>query len=205
MNSLLIELQYLPSVAFFQYAAAYGELHLEAQEHYQRQSYRNRCHVLTANGPKALMVPVLHDNGKTAIKDVKIDYSQKWVNQHWRTLVAAYAKAPYFEYFADYFDQIYQQQPAFLFDLNLQLLTRCLQLLQLNPTIRQTTQYESLPSNGQFDARNLIHPKKSLPNNLLNAQHAYKQNFGNDFEANLSIVDLLMCQGPKAKQFLNQL
>lgn len=200
-----IELHYLPNVAFFEQLINCDELHLEAHEHYQKQSYRNRCHILTANGPQVLVVPVLHHQSKMNIKDVKIDYGQKWVNQHWRALVAAYAKAPYFEHFAHYFEQIYhQKKPAFLFDLNLELLTVCLKLLQLNPTIRQTEQYEPTLQNGYFDARNLIHPKKELNHNFLGTQSVYKQNFGNDFEANLSIVDILMCQGPRATQFLKK-
>ncbi|TAF00799.1 MAG: hypothetical protein EAZ80_03545 [Runella slithyformis] len=199
-----IELHYLPNVAFFECCLAHNTLCLEAHEHYQKQSYRNRCHILTANGPQALVVPVLHHQSKMNIKDVKIDYGQKWVNQHWRALVAAYAKAPYFEHFVDYFEQIYNQKPAFLFDLNLELLTVCLKLLQTNPTIRQSEAYETTLQNGHFDARNLIHPKKELNHNFLGAQRVYKQNFGNDFEANLSILDLLMCQGPRATQFLQK-
>ena len=40
-------------------------------------------------------------HGKIAIKDVRIDYSQKWLNNHWRTITSAYRNAPFFEYYAD--------------------------------------------------------------------------------------------------------
>ena len=202
LTSIRIELQYLPNVAYFGACLKYGEVWLEAHEHYQKQSYRNRCHILTANGPSTLTVPVQHEGQKTLIKDVKIDYGQKWAVQHWRSLVAAYAKAPYFEYFADYFDRVYQKKPVFLFDLNHDLLTTTLKVLQINPTIQPTQSYEvPVPSN-QFDARGLIHPKKELSEELWGIQNKYKQNFGNGFEANLSIIDALMCQGPKAKYLL---
>jgi len=202
LTSMRIELQYLPNVAYFMACLKYGEVWLEAHEHYQKQSYRNRCHILTANGPSTLTVPIQHEGKKILIKDVKIDGGQKWTLQHWRSLVAAYAKAPYFEYFADYFDQVYKKNPVFLFDLNHNLLTTALKLLQINPTIHQTQAYQVQVPCGQFDARELIHPKKILVNKLWKGQNRYKQNFGNGFEANLSIIDVLMCQGPKARYFL---
>ena len=202
MSNVLTELHYLPNVAFFTTCLPHHEIWLEAHEHYQKQSYRNRCHILTANGVNALVVPVKHSGGKQLVRDVQIEYGQNWVNQHWRTLVAAYGKAPYFEYFADYFSSIFQKKHLFLFDLNLELLTICLKILQINPTIRLTDCYEASPQNGQFDARTLFHPKKVDLYNLLNVPQVYQQNFGNTFEANLSIIDLLMCQGPQAKHFL---
>ena len=204
MSNVRIELHYLPNVAFFATCLPHHEIWLEAYEHYEKQSYRNRCHILTANGTNALIVPVKHSGSKQLIREVQIEYGQNWVNQHWRTLVAAYGKAPYFEYFADYFLTIFQKNRSFLFDLNLELLTICLKLLQLNPTIRLTERYEPTPPNGQFDARTLIHPKKTDLYNLLGVQQVYQQNFGNTFEANLSIIDLLMCQGPQAKTFLKR-
>jgi len=138
------------------------------------------------------------------IRDVKIDYSQNWVKRHWGAIVAAYSKAPYFEYFMSDFEQIYQQKPVYLFELNWQLLTLCLKLLRINPPISLTEQYETQLAIGQFDARSLIHPKKGLNFNILDRQIVYQQNFGLDFVPNLSILDLLMCQGAMAKNILTQ-
>ena len=202
--SVRIELQYLPSLAYFACLLKYDEVALEAHEHFLKQTYRNRCHILTANGVDTLIVPVVHSSIKMPIREVKIDYSQAWVKRHWGAIVAAYGKAPYFEYFADDFDRIYQKKPSFLFDLNWEFLTICLRLLRLKPTIRLTETYQAELEVGQFDALSIVHPKKAFRNNNLYNPIVYQQNFGSEFVPDLSIIDLLMCHGAEATHILKQ-
>jgi WbqC-like protein family len=201
---MTIELQYLPNISYFACLLKYPPVQIEAQEHFVKQTYRNRCQILTANGIDTLIVPVIHTGKKMLIQEVKIDYSQNWLKRHWGAIVAAYSKAPYFEYFVSDFEQIYQQKPLYLFELNWQLLTLCLKLLRMNPPISLTEHYEVNLSIGQFDARSLIHPKKKIESNILDLDIVYQQNFGLDFVPNLSILDLLMCQGAMAKNILMQ-
>jgi WbqC-like protein family len=200
--SLLVELHYLPNITYFVQLLKHNEIHLESQENYQKQSYRNRCQILTANGLIELVVPVVHTDNKILIRDARIDYTQNWSQKHWRTLATAYSNAPYFEYFAPYFENIYKQKNTFLFDFNLELLTLCLKLLRISPTICLTESYSTIPPNGQIDIRNEINPKKQT--NLGAFQHfkSYPHNFGSEFVPNLSIIDLLMCRGTQAKQII---
>ena len=177
---------------------------IEAHEHFVKQSYRNRSHILTANGADSLIVPVVHSGGKMPVREVKIDYSQPWVKRHWGAITAAYGKAPYFEYFGSDFEHVYQKKPAFLFDLNWELLTICLRLLRLKPTIRLTEVYKTEAEEGQFDALSVIHPKTAFRHNNLYIPVVYPQNFGNEFVPNLSVIDLLMCRGGEAGQILKR-
>src|SRR5690606_23387756 len=110
---------YHPSILFFQKAFQAEEILLEAQEHFQKQSYRNRCHILTAQGLHLLTVPVKNGNSKILINELEIDYSQRWGEVHWRTIRSAYGNAPFFEFYADYVKDVYDRRPALLFDLNL--------------------------------------------------------------------------------------
>lgn len=199
-----IELQYLPSVAYFACLLQHHEVVIEAHEFFVKQTYRNRCQILTANGVDTLIVPVLHSAPKMSIRDVKVDYSQAWMKRHWGAIVAAYGKAPFFEYFADDFNAVYQKKNAFLFDLNWELLTICLKLLRLKPTIRLTESYQATLEESQFDALSLFHPKKDAGHNNLQPSVVYQQNFGTEFVPNLSIIDLLMCQGSEATKILKQ-
>jgi hypothetical protein len=194
----------LPSVEYFACLLKYSKVAIEAREHFVKQTYRSRCHILTANGVDTLIVPVVHSSPKMPIRDVKIDYSQSWVKRHWGAIVAAYGKAPYFEYFADDFDRVYQKKPTFLFDLNWELLTICLKLLRLKPTIRLTEAYETTLKEDQFDALSVIHPKKDAGHNNLYVPVVYQQNFGVKFVPNLSVIDLLMCQGAEATNILKK-
>ena len=216
METVLFETQYHPPVAFFAEVAKADALRLEAHEHYRKQTYRNRCLILTAQGVKPLTVPVVAGNRseKVVITELEIDYSQNWPHQHWRTLQTAYGGTPYFEYYADYLHDIYQQKPAFLFDLNQQLLRFYLRCLRLRLPIELTTEYHAavpaeknslshLITNSPLDRRDWLTPKPqpaAAPDRK--SPLPYQQTFGVQFVPNLSILDLLFMRGPAAGQFL---
>lgn len=177
-------------------------MQFEAHEQYQKQSYRNRCYVLTANKVDVLTVPVLHGTRHQPIRDLRIDNGQPWQNHHWRSIQAAYGKAPFFEYYAPDFEQVLRQNQSFLFDLNLDLLTLCLKLLGVCTLLNLTECYEKIPPSGLFDARSRIIPRNGPETHLFYHPEPYMQNFGQNFAPNLSIIDLLFCQGPNALDYL---
>lgn len=199
---LLIELHYLPCLDYLSGVMQFGEIQLEAQEHYQKQSYRNRCYVLTANKTDILTVPVQQGTRHQPIRDLRIDTSQAWQMHHWRCLRAAYGKAPFFEYYAPDFEQVYQKHWTFLFDLNYELLTICLKLMGLRPSINLTEWYDKAAPVGLFDARSKVNPRNGPESYLFYRPVAYPQNFGQKFVPNLSVIDLLFCQGPAATDVL---
>lgn len=196
---LLTELQYNPCILYFQKAFEADELLFEAQEHYQKQSYRNRCHILTPQGVVPLSVPVVKGNSKTLITDLQIDYSQRWIDIHWRTIQSAYGNAPFFEFYADYLLDVYAQKPKFLFDLNMDLFKLFVKFLKLNKPIRLTQTYVTTHEAPVLDWRDTLHPKKEADNLHL---MPYRQVFGKQFASNLSILDLLFNLGPEASFYL---
>ena len=201
-GGLLIELHYLPCLDYITGLMQFGQVWIEANEHYQKQSYRNRCYVLTANKVDVLTVPVLRGTHHQPIRDVRIDESQSWPMHHWRCLKAAYGKAPFFEYYAPDFERVYQKKWIFLFDLNWELLTICLKLLGVKKPLHLTEWYERGSVSGRFDARSLVNLRNDSESYVFYQSVLYTQNFGPDFVPNLSILDLLFCQGPDAKAYL---
>ena len=196
---LLTELHYHPSIQFFQQVFQADSVLIEAQENYIKQSYRNRCHVLTSQGVIALTVPVKGGNKKTPVTALEIDYEQKWVNTHWRTISSAYGNSPYFEFYADYFEAIYEKEPRYLFELNREFLALYFKFLKITKPLGFTERYEEKYGPNILDLRSQIHPKKA-PDSL--TIKSYNQVFGKQFAPNLSILDLLFNQGPEAAQFL---
>lgn len=200
---LLIELHYLPSLDYVTGLMQFQRVQIEAHEHYQKQSYRNRCYVLTANKVDVLTVPVVQGTHHHPIRELQIDNGQSWQLRHWRAIRGAYGKSPFFEYYAPDFDRVYQKRWTFLFDLNYELLTICLKIIGASIPLNLTDCYEKAPIDGLFDARSRINPKNRDNSYVFYKPIPYQQNFGFDFVPNLSILDLVFCQGPMAKQFLS--
>ena len=196
---MTIDLQYLPSLEYFCALLAHDEIIIEAHEYFEKQSYRNRCRIQTTNKIDTLTVPVKNGNSKILIKDLRIDYHQDWTRRHWGAIHSAYGKSPFFEFYSDYFRILIEKKPDFLFDFNMDLLTICLKLLRLEKTIIFTENYEK---DHESDFRGLIHPKRNIVENQLYEPVPYRQNFGNEFEPNLSIIDLLFCQGNQSLTIL---
>ncbi|MFD2245920.1 WbqC family protein [Pontibacter ruber] len=192
---------YNPPLQYFRHALQADSILVEQHENYVKQSYRNRCQVLTAHGVMPLSIPVLRGNSKdkTHITEIEIDYSQKWHNVHWRTIQAAYGRAPYFEFYSDYIRDVYEQQPKYLFDLNVSLLRLYLKFLKLNKPLEFTTSYKETTAENVLDLRNKVHPK-IIPD-ILHVK-PYTQVFGKQFVQELSIIDLLFTQGPESLSYL---
>jgi hypothetical protein len=203
-KSILIELHYLPSIAFFSSLEGKDKLILEANEFFEKQTYRNRCLFLSSQQTEVLTVPLQGANKKIKTKDIRIDKTQNWKQKHWRTIRTCYGKSPFFEFFADDFNLIFSKKHDFLWDLNMDLLTICLKIIGQNIEITESVRYEKQISGNVIDARSLIHPKKE--NSLKQFYHPtpYGQSFGNTFEPNLSVIDLLLNEGPNAKTVIQQ-
>lgn len=199
---ILIESQYLPSIAYFTLIANSDEVFIETNENFEKQSYRNRCEIIGSNKVQNLSIPVHHGGRKIAIKELTIDYKQKWSNNHWRAIQSAYGKAPFFDFYGDYFEQEIKAGYATLFELNSRLLTLCLKLLKLKPSFSELSKYSKYAPEGVIDFRSLVHPKKTIDTLTWFKPKPYHQIFGKDFVPNMSILDLLFCMGPDALEVL---
>ena len=198
----LIELHFLPSLEYFCALQKFDQIILEKHEHYSKQSYRNRCYINTSNGIRMLTVPLTEKNGKVSVKDVRIDYSTKWQNNQWRTLQSAYKNAPFFEHYEESLHHhIYKNHP-FLFDLNFSLLSFCLTSLKSNLKVSESVAYVKAPEQNIKDLRLVIQAKKAYSGRALYKPTAYHQVFGNMFVPNLSLIDLLFCEGPNAGRLI---
>jgi hypothetical protein len=205
-SSILIELHYLPCIDYFVSIIKSGRLHIEIHENYQKQSYRNRTSILGANKIQTLTIPVCHGQGiPILMKDTKIDYGQNWMNIHLRSIRSGYAKSPFFDYYFESFEQVLLKRHRFLWDLNLELLTVCLKLLNLKTAILFTQTYNFEPDVEIMDLRNEINPKKESYNQDIIDRLSYTQTFGKAFAGNLSIIDLLFCEGNNSLKHLAEI
>jgi len=198
----LIETHYLPSIAYFSALHNVNEVLLEKHERYVKQSYRNRTYIVSTQGKEKLIVPLTSKHGKVLITDVRIDYGQKWLNQHWRAIQSAYGKAPFFEHYKEDLETVLFKKTMFLYDLNFELLSMCLKWLKRDVTLKESVAYEVSPSPPILDLRGSISFKNE--ENLVNFYRPYRyyQVFGNTFVVNASILDLIFSEGPGAARIV---
>ena len=199
---LLIENQYLAPVSFYLTLERSSNIVFEQFEVYQKRSFRNRCIIAGANGPISLSIP-LHEGReqKRFIRDIRIANQYGWQDQHWKTIVSSYNRSPWFEYYKSSLEKFYVKRFEFLFDWNLALFEWTIQKLEMDKVAELTDHFEKEYDDHEWlDLRN-----KLLPNNYQNFKVPnYSQVFmdRSGFLPNLSILDLLFCEGKNSQRIL---
>ncbi|AOM79904.1 WbqC family protein [Pedobacter steynii] len=198
-SSAIFPLFYLPPVSYFKELKRFeNEFLMEKEEHFPKQTFRNRATIYSPNGSLDLIVPVIRGSKiHTKIKDVKISNDFKWQRLHWKSLESCYRNSAYFEYYEDEFARFYHQKFDFLFDYNLEILQWLFRQLKTQASFEVTTEYHEIPEELDFRGRTLF--KK--------AEGEFKPYFQvfddrEGFKPNLSIVDLLFNQGPQSKSYI---
>ena len=139
MSNILINTAYFPPVQYFTKVNNCTEIWIEQYESYGKQSYRNRCDIMTANGVMTLSVPVVKGSSiKILTKDVLVDYSTNWQKLHFKGIESAYKNSPYYDYYIDNFMHFFERKEKFLLDLNTKILKELMDNLQLQRPIKLT-------------------------------------------------------------------
>ena len=224
----LLSSTYFGPIQWYQKLNRYDECLIERHESFIKQTYRNRMLIPTTNGPLSLTIPTNH-NTSLAMKDIRISDHANWRHVHWNALLSAYGESPFFEYYQDDIRPFYEKKYEFLFDFNMEITEKMIELLDIRPKISVTSEYiqseelkeKSIESeelkvkseefNGLanhkvqsiVDIREAIRPKKPLPDAEFESKRyyqVYEQKFG--FQPNMSILDLLFNEGNEAIFYL---
>jgi hypothetical protein len=200
---ILLSTAYFAPLEYFAHIVNAGEIFVEREEHYVKQTYRNRCKIYTANGIQSLTIPVIKVNGNhTKIRDIEISYAEKWQMIHWRALNAAYSHSPFFLYFQDEIKPFFFNEYKYLFDYNWRILTILLDIIGCNIEMRFTESYNKKPESGIIDMRNEFSPKKESSLKHRSYRQVFAEKHG--FIPNLSILDLIFNLGPESLAYLKQ-
>lgn len=197
----LLHPAYFANIAHFT-AMAKGAVTFEKEDNYQKQTYRNRTYIYSANGIQMLSVPIKHSGnpqGHQKYKDVILEDNFDWKKQHWKTIQTAYRTSPFFEYYEDELLPFFQKKHHRLYDMNLESIELLAEIMQMDLDVEFTGVYEKSPSD-TADHRSLINAKSGVDHGF----SAYTQVFGDrhGFIPNLSILDLLFNEGPNALSYL---
>ncbi|GAA0130767.1 WbqC family protein [Bacillus velezensis] len=114
---------YLPWYGFFEkmYKSDLFAIHDTAQ--FEKKGFLNRNRIKTPQGPRWLTVPLQMKQYKDIeLRHMKIDQTQDWRKKHWMAIKMNYAKAPYFERYQHFFQDVYQRKWEYLHDLNMHII-----------------------------------------------------------------------------------
>jgi hypothetical protein len=195
--TLVTELQYFPPVIAYKNVDQYSNILFEQYEKYPKMGFRNRCQVAGAAGIINLSIPL--DKGRDQrglMKDVKISPVYSWQVQHWKTIQSCYNRSPWFEFYRDDLECLYSKSVDFLVDWNLACFEWTLQTLHLAIDSSLSTEFrKEYDPGGWTDRRN-----GRAPVSLRSYRQVFEDRIG--FIPNLSIVDLLFCEGREAVKYI---
>ena len=211
MTSVLLSTTYFGPIQWYQKLYRADQVWLEQYEHFQKQTYRNRCVIAAPNGPQSLVFPVERaDLSASAascpplISTLRISDHGDWRRQHWNALATAYGDSPFFEYYEyDLRPFFTERRWEFLFEFNLNICQKICDLIDIQPHLSLTQAFVRQAPAGTLDFRESIRPKHPVadPDFVSRPYYqVYSQRHG--FLPNLSILDLLFNMGPEAIFYL---
>lgn len=207
MSTALLQTTYFGPIQWYQKLYRYDQTLIEQYDSYQKQTYRNRCVIATANGLQALTVPVEHDtlnikNEILKVKDLRISDHNNWRRIHWNALQSAYNESPFFDYYADDIRLFFEKKYEFLVDFNEAIRQTVCNLLDIHPQVSYTTDFSRQPSDID-DYREVINAKHPQPDEDFQPRRYWQVFEGkHGFQVNLSILDLLFNMGNEAVFYL---
>ena len=147
MNALLHP-TYFPSISHWIAIVKANKLIFEVNDTYQKQTYRNRANIFSANDKLPLSVPVIYSqNSRQLYRDIKIYNDDKWQALHWKSLLSAYSTSPFFEYYKDDIAPLFHTKQEFLLEFNFKCLETIFECLQLDLEYETTKIFEKEPKN----------------------------------------------------------
>lgn len=198
---ILLPIFYLPPVSWFSVLLHQNsEVVFEQYENFPKQTYRNRANIYGANGKLSLIIPI-HHNGKRAMKDIEISYSENWQHLHWKSIKNAYQSSPYFEFYEDHLKQIFDSEEKSLIKFNLRALEIMLKLLKTEKAYSLNDEYARNPA--EIDYREKFSAKQPSEFEMEEYYQIFSDKLG--FLADLSILDLLCNKGPESLTYIQNI
>ena len=220
----IIQSNYIPWKGYFHIIQKVDNFVFLDTAQYTTRDWRNRNRTKTPEGLKWLTVPT---NGTQSMKinEVKIDNSVDWRKKHLKSLEKSYGKCKYFNKYFELFHNILMKKNwKYLSDMNQLLIKEISGMLGINTFFSDSRDFELMEGknekiisivqqlNGDFylmgpAAKSYIDPEIFKRNNIkceymdYSNYPLYRQPWG-EFAHNVTIFDLLFCEGLDSSKFI---
>ncbi|MFZ3091850.1 MAG: WbqC family protein [Nitrospirota bacterium] len=111
---------YLPWLGFFEQVHKSDIFVIYDDVQYDKEGWRNRNRIKTANGIQWLTIPVIVKfDAHLLITEVMIDNKKNWGGKHFSSIQQNYSKAAYFKKYIDIFEKAYSKEWQYLVDIDI--------------------------------------------------------------------------------------
>ncbi|MFY0696645.1 MAG: WbqC family protein [Balneola sp.] len=188
-------------------------------EKWSRKGRTHRAEIRNEEDSQWINLPVVSEDRKKAIKDVRLDHDQQWFEPFWNAILHNYRNATYFDHFEDELYQDIQQAFEFeyLMEFNLYFFKRLLRYLEIEIEYKlasKVSRYSTFPDetkkNLSAEVLYLEHQSKNYQRQTKQAQVALKKHPAYDqaypgFVKGCSVLDLLLNKGVESFRILEKL
>mgnify|MGYP000654252654 FL=1 len=171
----------------------------DVHQNYVKQSYRNRTFIHSSNGLHKLTIPVKHSKIKFPMLNAEIDNKIAWQKNHWRSIQTAYSSSPFFEFYKDSLEQVYNKKYTYLVKFNFDMIKLVFEWLDIEIKLKLSEEYKVFYDDSLDLRKKIENQKHSISKNKIYNQVFFEKNgFLND----LSIIDLIFNEGPNSLSYL---
>lgn len=198
---ILLPIFYLPPISWFAvFLKVENEVVLEQFENFPKQTYRNRANIYGANGRLSLIIPTRH-TGKRVLKETEISHRENWQQLHWKSIKTAYQSSPYFEFYEEKIEKIFEFKTDSLIEFNLNALKIIQDILKTEKAYSLNNDYVKIPLEENY--REKFSAKKETEFEMEEYYQTFSDKLG--FEKDLSILDLICNKGPETLTYLKNI
>jgi hypothetical protein len=224
-KAAIVQSCYIPWKGYFDIINRVDEFILYDDVQYTRRDWRNRNKIKTANGPVWLTIPV-EVKGKyfQSIRETVVS-EPSWNRQHWKSILHSYARSKHFRTYQSLLEDLYLScEETFISKINYRFISAICQILGITTNISWSMEYEltgdkterlvclckqagateyiSGPSAKDYMDEELFRREGiELRYMDYSGYPEYTQLYP-PFDHNVSIIDLILNEGPDARKFM---
>lgn len=225
MKAVIHQPQYFPYPGFF-HKLNMADVYVVMDDVQYDKRFTNRNRIIATNGWMWLTVPINKDHKFLPNMHVEINNDLSWRENHWKKIYQSYANAKYFYLYADYLKNLYEKEWNLLFDLDFETLKKTIEWLglQINlvreselnvkgaSTERLVNVCKAIGADTYISGRDggKYMDEKIFEKNNLKVEHQnytvvpYQQRLSESFVPDLSIIDMLVNNGPNSMKIITE-